>query len=411
LLKLLLKLKNETNDSLGEHPQHFNTKAAALAFRDELAGWSSNERAIVVEHLLLRPKFPGDALYPVCIEGDTCDADPYSFRLTFVMPGWTTPYNINLDMRRFADSTIRQETPAHLLGKICWVGNDGFIENTCDSVVSDLLELLLTKGLIAEGVRPDKSDACNCANVIYGAFSATFKAWYEGKTLDFIQADALHTQLQQAFNTVSLPDDAGCVVVLPVLWDEIKVIMVNYFQHIALNGWQFERFEDAWCKWLVANSLIDWTEERLQERVETILLNNRVIGFASVELQKSEICKVATAILTNYGMKFYKQMDADFKDGKTLKDFIVVKPDVALSAGIFREGTSNTIINLLAERYGVYKEVSYRLWIVVSLLNKLRNTYPGATLHDCDDGSDQNPVRLNNTALGNYPLHTSSETL
>ena len=411
--KFSIKLNNETNDPLGEYPQLFNTKAEALAFRDELTGWSSNERSIIVEHLLLRPKFPGDALYSLCVEGDcdTCDADPYSFRLTFVMPGWTEPYNVNMDMRRFADRTIRQETPAHLLPKICWVGNDGFIDNPCDPVVNDLLELLLEKGLTSLGETPEMEAVCTCATIIYGVFSAAFKLWYEDKTLDFFQPDVLQTKLQLEFTTVTVPDDADCIVALPVLWDEIKAIMVNYFQQIALNGWQFERFEDAWCKWLEANSLIDWTEERLQARVETLLLNNLVADFASLELQKNEICKHATAILTDYGKKFYEQMDADFKAGKALNEFIVVTPDVALSTGLFKAGTANTIINLLVERYSVYQEVSYRLWIVITLLGQLRNTYPGATLHDCDDGSDQNPVRLNNTALGNYPLRTSSETL
>jgi len=114
-----------------------------------------NERLIVVEHLLLRPKFPGDALYPACTEGAcrTCgDEDPYSFRLTFVMPGWTTAYKDNMDMRRFAERTIRQETPAHLVGKICWVGNDGFIEDACAGVVDDLAGLLVAKGVTVDGV-------------------------------------------------------------------------------------------------------------------------------------------------------------------------------------------------------------------------------------------------------------------
>ena len=52
-------------------------------------------------------------------------------------------------------------------------------------------------------------------------------------------------------------------------------------------------------------------------------------------------------------------------------------------------------------------QLSYWLWVVVNLLDNLRNTYPGATLHDCDDGSDHNPVRLDNTALGNYPLRST----
>jgi hypothetical protein len=167
---------------------------------DELLGWSANERAIVVEHLLLRPKFPGDALYPACTDGEceTCgDEDPYSFRLTFVLPGWTAPFNVNLEMRGFADRTIRQETPSHLLGKICWVGNDGFIENPCDPVISELSELLETKGLTAGGISPTETDACNCAMAVYAAFSKVFKVWYEDKTLDYIHPDALKTAFRR----------------------------------------------------------------------------------------------------------------------------------------------------------------------------------------------------------------------
>jgi len=70
-------------------------------------------------------------------------------------------------------------------------------------------------------------------------------------------------------------------------------------------------------------------------------------------------------------------------------------------------GTADAIGTLLTDRYNAYKDVSYRLWIVVSLLSTLRNTYPAATLHDCDDGSDANPVRLDNTALGNHPFRMS----
>jgi hypothetical protein len=73
----------------------------------------------------------------------------------------------------------------------------------------------------------------------------------------------------------------------------------------------------------------------------------------------------------------------------------------------FKAGTADVIAALLGERYDAYKEVSYWLWVVVNLLSQLRNAYPGATLHDCDDGSDHNPVRLDNTALGNYPLRTT----
>ncbi len=405
-----VKLKDKNGNPLGQHPTLFQTQTAAQAVRDELLSWSGNERAIVVEHLLLRPKFAGDALYPVCTDGacEMCgNEDPYSFRLTFVMPGWIAPYNVNMDMRNFADRTIRQETPSHLLGKICWLSNDGFIENPCDPVISELADLLMTKGQTAGGTSPTETDACHCTDAIYAAFSEEFKNWYEDKTLDYIQPDALKTALETEFSTKINPIGISCTTVLDAaLWAEIQVMMVQYFHHIALYGWQFERFEDAWCKWLDANAAFDWTEERLQERVEAILVSNLVTGPAAGESRQDELCKCAASIVTRFGMAFYSWMDANLKAGNAFNNFTPFIPDpVMLCAGFtFKPGTAATIEALLNYRYDAYKDVSYRLWIVVHLLSELRNTYPGATLHDCDDGSDRNPVRLGNTALGNYPL-------
>ena len=110
-----------------------------------MATWAAHKRAIVVEHLLLRPKFPGDALYPACSDGPCCacgDEDPYSFRLTYVMPGWTAPFNTNLNMRGFADRTIQEQTPSHLMVKTCWVGNDGYVPDPCDPVVDAVAAVL-----------------------------------------------------------------------------------------------------------------------------------------------------------------------------------------------------------------------------------------------------------------------------
>jgi hypothetical protein len=74
----------------------------------------------------------------------------------------------------------------------------------------------------------------------------------------------------------------------------------------------------------------------------------------------------------------------------------------------FTAGTNEKIAALLHDRYASYARPSYWLWAVVTLLANLHNTYPGATLHDCDDGSDRNPVRLGSTALGNYPNRSTS---
>lgn len=412
---ILNDLNGPTVFEIARNPKLYATEEEAQAAIGDLMlltprSWNDGERFVIVEHLLLRPKFPGDALFPACTDGPckTCgDEDPYSFRLTFVMPGWTDPFSTNLDMRRFADRTIRQETPSHLLGKICWVGNDGFVENICDPVISQLTDLLMTKGLTQGGTRPGLDDACKCAEVIYTAFSAVFKDWYADKTLDYIHPDALQTALEAEFNAKLTAAGISCTTVLDAaLWAEIEAIMVKYFHQTALYGWQFERFEDAWCKWLAANATIDWTEEHLQERVEAILAANMITAPASVKAPKEVLCKCATTILTTYGMDFYHWMETNLKAGNALKDFTVFSPaQISLCGGFsFKPGTVTAIEALLTTRYETYKEVSYRLWIVVNLLGKLRSTYPGATLHDCDDGSDQNPVRLDNTALGNYPL-------
>lgn len=404
-----LKLNDKNGDPVGQPPKTLQTKAGALALRDELLSWSSNERAIVVEHLLLRPKFPGDALYPACTD-DTCETcggeDPYSFRLTFVMPGWTAPYNVNMDRRNFADHTIRLETPAHLLAKICWVGNDGFIENPCDPIITELVELLMTRGRNTDGENPLETDACACADAMYGVFSKVFKAWHEDKTLDYIQPDTLKTALKTEFSEIN-PAEVSCTTVLDdALWVAIQAMMVKYFHHAAFYGWQFERFEQAWCKWLDANAVFDWTEERLQERVEAILMRNLIASPVANTSPRHALCQCAASILTKYGVAFYHWMDANFKAGNAYEDLTPFNPDpVTLCSGFtFKTGTATTIEILLKDRYDAYKEVSYRLWVVVHLLSELRNTYPGATLHDCDDGSDLNPVRLGLTALGNYPL-------
>jgi hypothetical protein len=323
-----------------------------------------------------------------------------------VAPGWVAQYTDNLDLRRFADRTIQRETPSHLLGKTCWVGNDDFIENPCDEVVGKLADLLIEHGLTTEGFPPDESAACSCANALYHAFSAVFTQWYQDRTLDFIHADALAVQIGAEFSAGIQPSDVACTTVLnPDLWAKVQALMTSHFVDTALHGWQFERFENAWCEWLDANAAIDWTEERLFARVEAILTTNLL----TVSAEPSAVCDCAKALLTQYGSAFFDWMRQNIAAGHAFEGLTVFVPPVLTPcAGLnFRPGTDVLIAQLLSERYDAYKEVSYRLWVVVSLLADLRSTYPGATLHDCDDGSDHNPVRLDNTALGNYPLRTT----
>ena len=404
--KFKLNLKNAVNEPLGSHPKDMTTKEIARDLMNQLLQWSANEKSFVVEHLLLRPKFPGDALYPACSDGSclTCgDEDPYSFRITYLMPGWTAPYNVNLDMRRFADRTIRYELPSHLLGKICWVGNDGFIENPCDPVIPQLADILMKKGLTEEGTGPSEEEACACALSAYTLFSNCFSVWYQDKTLTFMHADSLDKLLQKVFSVLK-PGDFTCSVIFETaLWNEFTNLLILYFKEVVLNGWQFERFEDAWCQWLKENAAFDWTEERLQEHVEAMLKANVI---SANQLTKVDSCGCAIQIVNDFGTKFNKWMSRNMAAGHEFKDFSVFNPPpVSLCPKFaFNQGTAELIGDFLLQKYRTYRKVSYHLWKVVHLLSNLKNTYPGATLHDCDDGSDQNPVRLGSSALGNYAV-------
>jgi hypothetical protein len=62
--------------------------------------------------------------------------DPYSYRVSVVLPGYAYRFQ-DPDFRRYAETVIRQEIPAHVLAKICWVG-DRFTET--QTANSDLSE-------------------------------------------------------------------------------------------------------------------------------------------------------------------------------------------------------------------------------------------------------------------------------
>lgn len=89
------------------------------------------ENFYCLEHILLRPfpisQFNSDTadLLPVCLNDDCNDpanVDPYSFKITIVLPGYLFRFK-NIKFRRYAEQIFRQEAPAHILVKICWVDN------------------------------------------------------------------------------------------------------------------------------------------------------------------------------------------------------------------------------------------------------------------------------------------------
>ena len=92
----------------------------------------TEEGMFVVEHIILRPDVTvapaADAPYqflPFCADdcsASCCGIDPYSFRVSIVLPGYTQRF-ADIDFRNFMEELIREELPSHILAKICWVGS------------------------------------------------------------------------------------------------------------------------------------------------------------------------------------------------------------------------------------------------------------------------------------------------
>lgn len=84
----------------------------------------------LIEHILLRPRKESGALMQVCLP-DEChfcgDEDPYSFRVSVVLPYWPSRFR-DLNFRALVERTLREEAPAHVQVKVCWISQGQMIQ-------------------------------------------------------------------------------------------------------------------------------------------------------------------------------------------------------------------------------------------------------------------------------------------
>ncbi len=119
---------NTEGEVIGRRIEYFETVDERLNAIEYLIDFLnekfSEEGFYVIEHSLLRPRKSTDNFMPVCTESDCsiCEPlDPYSFRVSIVFPGYTPRFS-NLDFRKYMEKLIRMELPAHVLARICWIG-------------------------------------------------------------------------------------------------------------------------------------------------------------------------------------------------------------------------------------------------------------------------------------------------
>lgn len=114
---------------IAQYKSKANALKASKAVLNLIKSFSGNEGMYLIEHMLLRPDVTKntaaeDTFLPICKEQieEACEPlDPYSFRVSIVLPGWTERFG-NIDFRRYVEDLICRELPAHILPKICWIG-------------------------------------------------------------------------------------------------------------------------------------------------------------------------------------------------------------------------------------------------------------------------------------------------
>ncbi len=126
-------LLNKNGEVVARHMDYFDSPEEAQSQIQSISEYMFNqvseEGMFVFEHILFRPDRDdpeADSRFmDICMDRECkqCQpSDPYSLRLTFVFPGWTDRFS-NIYFREFAENLIRREVPAHILCRICWIGN------------------------------------------------------------------------------------------------------------------------------------------------------------------------------------------------------------------------------------------------------------------------------------------------
>ena len=115
-----------------------------------------------------------------CEEADNI-FDPYSYRVSVVLSGYAYRFS-DYDFRRYAETVIRQELPAHVLAKICWVGDR---QGEIETAMSDLSDFERTyKKFLLDKARNNVSSLGNSTKELLDALTNLNNIYKPGRLLD-----------------------------------------------------------------------------------------------------------------------------------------------------------------------------------------------------------------------------------
>jgi hypothetical protein len=85
-----------------------------------------DEGLYLIETILLRPELKPDPFVPICPDPncvDCAEEDPYSYRVHVILPAYQGRF-VKMEFRRFVEEVVRQEMPAHILPRVCWISKE-----------------------------------------------------------------------------------------------------------------------------------------------------------------------------------------------------------------------------------------------------------------------------------------------
>ena len=153
-------------DIIGLHSHYYASlsvlKDKLIETINYLKSGFNEEGMFLIEHIFLLPELSDkeadlDMFLPVCVENDQdcCSMDPYSFRVSVVLPGYTQRYS-DPDFRNYLELLIQRELPAHIVPRICWVGHREGQED--EGELNELVTLERTYQAFLKGVKRTKVD-------------------------------------------------------------------------------------------------------------------------------------------------------------------------------------------------------------------------------------------------------------
>jgi len=129
----------------------------------------------VVDEIAELKKYLANELDLYCCE-ESCDhnEDPYSFRVTFVLPCWPKRFR-NKGFRKFVEKTIRAETPAHIQPNIFWLGitemrdyEDAYFNWLVEIAANDVPDIGISNKLIESVINlKDCDEDCDNKESLY----------------------------------------------------------------------------------------------------------------------------------------------------------------------------------------------------------------------------------------------------